>query len=124
MAATVMSLLQVHLTDPSVPIPFAERLADTVLGALLAWGFSYVWPAWERRLLPLAVSRALQGLKDYADHALGPDAAQALPQRLARRGAYDALTVVANALRRSSSEPARVQPPRAELASSWTRGSA
>ena len=116
MAATVMSLLQVHLADPSMPIPFAERLADTVLGALLAWGFSYVLPAWERRLLPLALSRALEGLKDYAEQALGPDAADALPQRLARRRAYDALTAVANALRRSGAEPARVQPPRAELA--------
>jgi uncharacterized membrane protein YccC len=67
-------------------------------------------------LLPLAVSRALQGLTDYAEHALGPDTADALPQRLARRGAYDALTVVANALRRSGAEPARVRPPRAELA--------
>lgn len=110
-AATVMALLQSHAVDPSGGFPIAERLADTVLGAALAWAFSYVWPSWERRLLPLGLSRALQALRGYAHEALSPTLAAGVSQRLARLKAYDALGAVAMAAQRTTAEPQHVQLP-------------
>ena len=34
-----------------------ERVIDTVLGAGIAWAFSYVLPSWEREQLPRLVRR-------------------------------------------------------------------
>lgn len=110
-AATVMALLQAHFTTPNAAPLVAERLLDTVLGALFAWGFSYVLPSWERRTLPAAIERALAALRLYSATVLvaaGPARAE---QRLARQRAYDALAVVAAALKRSAAEPRRVRPP-------------
>lgn len=114
-AATLMSLLQVHLSAPGLPLPVWERLGDTVLGAVMAWAFSFVLPSWERRSLPSTVTQALDALRDYAALAVGP-ASDAVAQRLARRRAYDALLTVGAALERTSAEPAAVRPPVAALA--------
>lgn len=114
-AVTVMTLLQTHLLDPGMGFPIAERLADTLLGALLAWGFSYVLPSWERRSLPQALERVLQALQDYARQVLLPQADAAMAQRLARRRAYDALSAVAAAVQRGAVEPRQVRPPVREL---------
>ncbi|HEY0876903.1 MAG TPA: FUSC family protein [Zeimonas sp.] len=115
-AATVLALLQAHLVDPLAPFAVFERLADTVLGAALAWAFSYVLPAWERRTLPQQVERALAALRSYAGHALRSDPHAGVAQRMARRSAYDALGMIASALQRSRFEPHGVRPPLAELA--------
>jgi uncharacterized membrane protein YccC len=114
-SATVMALLQAHFAAPEAAPLVAERLLDTVLGALFAWAFSYVLPSWERRTLPAAVERTLLALRQYSQTVLvaaGPARAE---QRLARQRAYDALAVVAAALRRSAAEPKRVRPPVQEL---------
>lgn len=116
-AATVMALLQAHLVDPQAALAIFERLADTVLGAALAWGFSYVLPSWERRTLPRQIERALAALRAYAGHALRSDTHAGVAQRLARRSAYDALGTIAAALQRSRFEPRGVRPPLVELAS-------
>ncbi len=116
-AATVMALLQAHLVDPQAALAIFERLADTVLGAGLAWAFSYVLPSWERRTLPQQIERALGALRSYAAHALRSDAQAGVAQRLARRAAYDALGTIAAALQRSRYEPRDVRPPLVELAS-------
>lgn len=112
-AATVMALLQAHLADPAHGLAITERLLDTLLGAGLAWAFSYVLPAWERRNLPRAILRARAALQQYAAQAMVPGSA--LAQRLARRQAYDALGALSAALQRSAAEPRRVRPPLAEL---------
>ncbi|MCH7343211.1 FUSC family protein [Pelomonas sp. CA6] len=112
-AATIMALLQAHLANPTLGLAIGERLADTVLGAALAWGFSYVLPAWERRNLPRAVLRTRAALQRYAELALIP--AEGMAQRLARRQAYDALDALSAALKRSGAEPRRVQPPQQAL---------
>lgn len=82
----------------------AERVADTVLGAALAWLFSYVLPAWERRQLPQLVSQERQGLSDYALAILGAGGPDQVDQRLARRRADDALGALAAAVQRSAAE--------------------
>jgi uncharacterized membrane protein YccC len=115
-AATVMALLQSHTVDPSGGFAVAERVADTLLGAALAWAFSYVLPAWERRRLPATVDAVVKALAEYASHALRHDGADAVGQRLARRRAYDALATLGAALQRSSAEPRAVQVPAAEVA--------
>jgi uncharacterized membrane protein YccC len=114
-AGSVMALLQAHLVDPAGGFAIAERIADTFLGAALAWGFSYVLPSWERRSLPQAIVRAMAALRGYARHALSPDGASGVEPRLARRKAYDALGAVAAAVRRSSAEPASVRLPLGEV---------
>ncbi|WP_067065484.1 FUSC family protein [Roseateles chitosanitabidus] len=116
-AATVMALLQSHLADPSHAMAISERLADTVFGAALAWAFSYVLPAWERRNLPRALKRARGALQQYAMQAMtaAMTPAGALAQRMARRQAYDALAALSAAIQRSAAEPRRVRPPLQEL---------
>ncbi|MED5617696.1 FUSC family protein [Ideonella sp. BN130291] len=114
-AATVMALLQSHLVDPAGGFAIGERLADTLLGAALAWAFSYVLPAWERRSLPRAVAQALGALRAYAEQAVQGAAQAGVAQRLARLQAYDALTSIAAALQRSAAEPRSVRVPIDEL---------
>lgn len=109
MAGTMMALLQAHLVAPDEGFPIAERLADTVLGAALAWGFSYLLPSWERRLLPGSIGRVLAGLRDYAQRVLSPDAAP-IEQRQSRRRAYDLLGALSASVQRSVVEPAGVRP--------------
>jgi uncharacterized membrane protein YccC len=124
-AATVMALLQSHSVDPSAGFAIGERVADTLLGALLAWGFSYVLPSWERRQLPQAIHTVLKALGDYAGLALSLHAGQmadAVELRFARRRAYDALGALAATLQRSAAEPKAVQLPVHELAALLDHG--
>ena len=115
-AATVMALLQSHLVDPAGGFAIAERVADTLLGAALAWGFSYVLPSWERRSLPRVIDRVLTELRAYASYALGTEAGDGVEQRLARRRAYDTLSALAAAVQRSAVEPQAERVPVREVA--------
>jgi uncharacterized membrane protein YccC len=110
-AATVMALLQDHLANPGRGFAVAERLADTAIGALLAWAFSYVLPSWERHNLPRLLVRLTRALERLADQAvrLPGDAANDLALRLARREVYDALRALAAAAQRSRAEPRSVR---------------
>lgn len=115
-AATVAGLLQAHLLLAGVQPGFAmvERLADTLLGALIAWLFSYVLPAWERNQLPALARRSGRAQAKHAQLALALlDEARAsdLPWRLARREAYDSLSDLTLAAQRSLAEPQKVRPP-------------
>jgi uncharacterized membrane protein YccC len=110
-AATIMALLQAQFAAPNFTPLVLERLLDTVLGGLFAWGFSYVLPSWERRGLPVALERALDALRAYNESALQLDGSARPQQRLDRQRAYDALAVIAAAVQRSAAEPKRVQPP-------------
>ncbi len=122
-AATLMALLQAHLVHPEGGYGVAERLADTVLGALLAWGFSYMLPWWERRSVAALVPRVLAGLAALAAEALRwPEAERSdLQLRLARRSAYEAIGGIAAAAQRTTAEPQRVRVPLYALAGLLTR---
>ena len=115
-AATLSGLLQAHLLLGGLQPTFAigERLADTVLGALLAWLFSYVLPSWERSQIPGLVERSIQAQGQHAKLALALlDTAQTtdVNWRLARREAYDSLSALTLATQRSLAEPRQVRPP-------------
>lgn len=69
-AATLMALLQAHLAYPAGGFAVSERLADTLLGALLAWAFCYLLPSWEHRLVPRAAVRLLRALAALSRQAM------------------------------------------------------
>ncbi len=114
LAATVQALLQAHLLATAVRPSFAaaERIADTVIGAGIAWAFSYVLPFWEHQQLPELIRRTLAAQRRHARLALEPRAESAadIEWRLARREAYDSLSALVQATSRSRSEPRMVQP--------------
>ena len=114
-AATVSGLLQAHLLLAGLQPTFAvgERLADTLIGALLAWAFSYVLPSWERNQIPGLVRRSLQAQSQHALQALALLATSQksdLDWRLARREAFDSLSALTLATQRSLAEPRKVRP--------------
>ncbi|RYX97496.1 MAG: FUSC family protein [Comamonadaceae bacterium] len=115
-AATVSGLLQAHMLLVGIQPTFAvfERIADTILGAVLAWLFSYVLPAWERNQTPALVRRSVLAQKEHARLALSlldPAKTSDLQWRLARREAYNSLSDLTLATQRSLAEPANVRPP-------------
>ncbi|MDB5965751.1 MAG: protein of unknown function YccS/YhfK, partial [Polaromonas sp.] len=114
-AATIAGLLQAHMLLAGVQPGFAvaERMADTVLGALLAWAFSYVLPAWERNQIPGLVKRSVKAQLEHARLALAlldTNDTSDLPWRLARREAYNSLSDLTLATQRSLAEPPQVRP--------------
>jgi len=122
-AASIMGLVQAHLLYAGSSPAFAlvERVGDTLLGAGIAWAFSYVLPSWERDQLATLVRRVCRALALHARHSLamgtlGDIAAQPeLAWRLARREAYDALSALVQATGNALAEPRSVQPPLAPL---------
>ncbi len=118
-AATVLGLTQAHMLNTGVSTTFAlvERIADTLIGAGVAWAFCYVLPSWERGQIPALVLRTLKAQALHARLALGLhqlraiDSAPELEWRLARREAFDSLSALVQATQRSLSEPRAVRPP-------------
>lgn len=119
-AATVLGLIQAHLLsieDPHTTFTLLERFADTLIGAVVAWGFCYVLPSWERGQIPALIRRTLEAQARHARLALEPGQLQSIENtpelawRLARREAFDSLSALVQATRRSLSEPRAVRPP-------------
>ncbi len=121
-AASVMALLQSHLVNPGSGFAINERIADTILGALLAWIFSYVLPSWERRSARLAITRIFTDLQKYAAYTLRALPPDLVAERLARRRAYDSLQALGTALQRSHFEPRRVRLPVATISAMLDHG--
>lgn len=122
-AATMMALLQAHMAHPAAGFAIGERLADTVLGAALAWAFCYVLPAWERRGLARLVARVQEAARVLAAEALRWPQPQHtdLALRLARREFYEAMGAIAASAQRSRAEPTQVQLPLPAMATLLTR---
>lgn len=122
-AATVLGLVQAHMLNVGAAPTFAlfERVADTLIGAALAWAFCYVLPSWERSQIPSLVTRTLKAQALHARLALGlgqlhaVDTSPELEWRLARKEAFDSLSALVQATQRSLSEPRAVRPPIAPL---------
>ncbi|HZT56570.1 MAG TPA: FUSC family protein [Burkholderiaceae bacterium] len=112
-AATVLALIQGHLLHTAGEFALFERLADTLIGTALAWVFSYVLPAWERRQLPALLKRLRNAQLQHAQVALGSAELSTANAdwRLARREVHDSLAAIALAAQRARSEPRAVQPP-------------
>src|SRR5690606_20090702 len=117
-AATVVSLVQAHLLS-GVDIPVfnaLERIADTLIVVGIAWAFSYVLPSWERSQILSLVSRTLLAQARHAQvalnlgHLTAVDNEPELEWRLARKEAYDSLSALVQATRRSIAEPRAVRP--------------
>lgn len=122
-AASVLGLVLAQLLDTggSPASAMLERVGDTLLGAGIAWGFSYVLPMWEREQLAGRVRRVVRAMARHAHHSLALAAAHGrsgqpeLAWRLARREAYDALSALVQTSSRAMVEPRAVRPPLALL---------
>ncbi len=118
-AASVLGLVLAQLLNAggSPTFAFIERVGDTLLGAGIAWGFSYVLPMWEREQLAERVDRVCRALSRHAKRSLalaGLDDITGQPElawRLARREAYDALSALVQTTSRALVEPRAVRPP-------------
>ncbi|MBV8603259.1 MAG: FUSC family protein [Pelomonas sp.] len=124
-AATLMALVQpLMLLPPGAHPAIAERLGDTVLGALLAWAFCYVLPSWERRSLKDLLPLARKVLAAHAANVLrwGPTHAEQVAARLSRQQAYAALGALAEAGQRTRVEPEHVRVADAEIEALLTHG--
>lgn len=109
-AGAVLALVQGHLFTPThhpALIDAAERLGDTLIGAALAWAFSYVLPAWEQRQLPRLAGRLLRAQAHYAHHALHWHEAHERShlRSHARRDVYEVLGLLSQSLQRMGKEP-------------------
>ena len=123
-AATLMALIQPLLLAPGTPPAIAERLADTVIGALLAWAFCFVLPSWERRSLARLSTQLRGALARHAANVLrwAPTPEQQLAQRLSRQQAYAALAALAAAAQRTRVEPRHVRLPEREIEAALSHG--
>jgi uncharacterized membrane protein YccC len=118
-AASVMGLVQAHMLGAagSPAFALAERVGDTLLGAAIAWAFSYVRPSGERDQLATLIRRTLHALGQHTRLSLGLatineiDTHADAAWRLARREAYDALSELVLATQRALAEPHAVRPP-------------
>lgn len=123
-AATLMALLQPLMLAPGSDPFIGERLADTVIGAGLAWLFSFVLPSWERAAVPRLAAQLRGALARHAANMLrwAPSADVQLAQRLSRQQAYTALAALAAAAQRTRVEPESVRLPEAEIESALSHG--
>ena len=104
LSASITALLWIHFLAPTTAVLFYQRVGDTVIGAGLAWVFSFLLPSWERRSIPKLVAAKLRADRQYANLALTRlrDEQQF---RLARKQAHDATANLSTTVRRLSDEP-------------------
>lgn len=103
-AACVSALLQLHFVAPVAQPVLLERMLDTLIGAGLAWGFSYVLPSWEKRNIPKFLRAVTAADRGYATQALLRQGADQ-ELRLARKRAHDAAANLSMTVRRLADEP-------------------
>ncbi|HEY5338873.1 MAG TPA: FUSC family membrane protein [Rhizomicrobium sp.] len=104
LAASVSALLLIHFMAPSTTPLFFERVLDTLIGAALATGFSFLLPSWERRNIPQLIATMIAANRVFAQHALTREPSDQA-YRLTRKNALDALAGLSSAIRRLLDEP-------------------
>lgn len=107
LCASITALLQLHFFGPAVEpstVMVIERVGDTLIGAALAWGFSFVLPSWEWKNVPRLVAAVLSADHRYAQLSLARRRNDH-DFRLARQIAHDAAAFLATTVRRLADEP-------------------
>lgn len=108
-ATCVMALLIIHFTHPG-GFALAERLLDTAIGVVIAFGFSFVLPSWEHLAIPRQAAALLGACRDYADAILSTAGGEAgTDYRLARKRLLDATAALTGAFGRMQLEPREQQ---------------
>ncbi|WP_081858024.1 FUSC family membrane protein [Thiomonas sp. FB-Cd] len=106
-AASVQSLLLARLLEGDVRFLVNQRLIDTVIGAALAWGFSYLLPRWEYQDAPSQVAALMRAQRDYAQAVLAVEQSDERTFRIARKHLFDTLAAITSLYVRMLEEPAR-----------------
>ncbi len=116
-AATLMALTQQLMLAPGAPPPVYERLADTVVGALLAWACCFVLPSWEHKTLVRLTAQLRAVMAQHTGNVLrwSPTPEQRLAARQSRQQLYTVLGGLAATAQRTRAEPERVRLPEAEV---------
>jgi uncharacterized membrane protein YccC len=104
LAASISALLLIHFMYLGTQPLFFERILDTLIGAALATGFSFLLPSWERRNVPQLVTALIKNDYAFAEQALTRAPAEQT-YRLARRNALDSVSALSSAARRLLDEP-------------------
>ena len=103
-AACVMAVLQVHFLNPGAPFAISERLIDTLVGAALAFAFSFVLPSWEHLSIANQVRTLLKAHARYVRAIFNPATLDA-DYRLARKYLFDTIALTSATFRRMLNEP-------------------
>jgi uncharacterized membrane protein YccC len=107
LCASVTGLLQLHFLAPQMGPEFGvvmERFGDTLIGAGLAWMFSFLLPSWEWRNIPNLVDAKVAADRRYAALALARHRNDH-EFRLARKRAHDSTANLSMTVRRLADEP-------------------
>jgi uncharacterized membrane protein YccC len=107
-AASMQILLQISLLLPGSTHAISERLLDTLVGAVIATLFSFVFPTWEYRSLPRLLRNVLQAGVGYIGAArdLLQDRVESdFVYRLRRKQFTDHLAALSASLIRMQDEP-------------------
>ncbi len=107
--ASVNALLLVALLEPGSQFLVTLRLQDTLLGAALAWAFSFVLPRWEANDLRRQVEALQHAVLGYARAVLDPQQVSDLNYRRERKRVQDALAAVGGLHARMLEEPRQHQ---------------
>ena len=111
-AASMMILLQMHLIAPGNHSLIAERLVDTMIGALVATAFSFVLTSWEYQTLPRLIREVLDVNLRYMRASfdlLQGKGKDDFAYRIERKRLMDSLAALSAALVRMLDEPVRMQ---------------
>jgi len=103
-AASVSSLLLLHFLQPQAHFALGERIGDTLIGAALSYGFSFLLPSWEAAELPKTIAALLKANRDFAAAALTRQRVEQT-YRLARKRLFDSVAALSGAVRRLADEP-------------------
>lgn len=114
--ASINALLLVSLLEPGSQFLVTQRLQDTLLGAALAWAFSFVLPRWEANDLRRQVDALQRAALGYAQAVLDPQHVSDLNYRRERKRIQDALAAVGGLHARMLEEPRQHQRMTRELA--------
>ncbi|MDE2265935.1 MAG: FUSC family protein [Alphaproteobacteria bacterium] len=104
LSASITALLAVHFLAPDIQGLFFARIFDTLIGAGLAWLFSFLLPSWEWRNVGKLVAAVVSADRRYADLAL-MRSRDDHTYRLMRKRAHDAAANLSATVRRLVDEP-------------------